>query len=299
MSRFRQMEIFAAVAQAGSLAAAARQLELSPATIMRTVAALETRLASALLVRSARGVSLSPAGERFAASCRLILQEVAEAECSAAGTHSHAAGPLTVSLPLLMAHQVFMPIAVDYLDAFPDMQILAHARETLPKLLEEGIDVALVVGTLPDSSGFAIPVGHVRPIICAAPAYLAQRGRPEQPADLSEHRTILVTAAGHGVAWRLSGNPTRTIRTQPSLTCTTQLAAIRAGVTGLGLVRCMSYEVHQELQSGLLEAVFEAFTAPALPVHLVYREGRKACARVRTLIDFAVPRLRDHPALRG
>lgn len=297
MSRYRQMEIFAAVAQAGSLAAAARQLELSPATIMRTVAALEARLSATLLLRSPRGVSLSPVGEQFAASCRLILQQTAEAECSAAGLHSDAAGHLSVAMPLLMVHQVFTPIALDYLQAFADVQLLTQTREQLPRLLEEGIDVALVVGHLPSSSEFAVAVGQVRPIMCASPGYLAQRGRPNSVEELRAHQTILASASGHGSEWRVHGNPTRSIRTTPVLTCTTQQGAIQAAVSGLGLMRCLSYEVHHELQTGLLQPVLEAYPAPHLPVHLIYREGRKACARVRSFIDFAVPRLRAHPAL--
>lgn len=298
MSRFHEMQVFEAVAQAGSLAAAARQLELAPATVVRAIAALEARLGSVLLLRSPRGVSLSAAGERFASSCQLILEEVAEAERSVSGIHSHHAGQLTVSLPLLMTHQVFMPIAVDYLEAFPDVQMRTRTREDMPKLLEEGIDVAFVVGHLPDSSGFAVSVGRVKPMICASPAYLARWGRPSSADDLRGHRTLLASSAGLGVEWRFHGDsPTRSLRTTPVLTCTTQQAAIRAAVAGLGLIRCVSYEVHQELRSGLLEPVLQDCAAPELPAQLIYREGRKACARVRTFIDFAAPRLRLHPAL--
>ncbi|HEX8544499.1 MAG TPA: LysR family transcriptional regulator [Pseudomonas sp.] len=300
MSRYRQIEVFAAVVQAGSLASAARSLALSPATIMRTVTALETRLGTVLLLRGPRGISLSHAGEQFAASCRLILEETAEAERSAAGLHSHPTGKLTVALPLLMANQVFTPLAVEYLDTFPAVQLLTLARESMPKLLEEGIDVALVVGHLPDSSNFAVSIGTVRPIICGSPAYLAQWGRPETADDLRAHRTLLATSTGHGADWRLHGDTfMHTVRTTQVLTCTTQQGAIHAAACGLGLIRCMSYEVHQELQSGRLEPVLQAFTAPDLPAQLIYREGRKASARVRTFIDFAVPRLRLHPALQA
>jgi DNA-binding transcriptional LysR family regulator len=300
MSRYQQLAVFASVAELGSLSAAARELELAPATVLRTVAALEARLNATLLVRSPRGVSLSPVGEQFAARCQQILQQTAEAERSAAGLHSHVAGQLTVAMPLLMAHQVFMPLAVEYLDAFPAVQLLTETRESLPKLLEEGLDAALVVGHLADSSGFAVEVGNVRPIMCAAPAYLAQWGHPESPEDLRQHRTILATASGHSPEWRLhSGTTTRTIRTTPVLTCSTQQAAIQAAVAGLGLIRCLNHEAHQQLQNGQLRAILQPFSAPALPVHLLYREGRKACGRLRTFIDFAVPRLRNHPALRG
>jgi DNA-binding transcriptional LysR family regulator len=294
MSRYRQMQVFEAVVQAGSLAAAARRLELSPATIVRTMASLEARLGTALLLRSPRGVRLSQAGEHFAASCRLILEEIAEAERSVAGLQSHPAGQLTVALPLLMTHQVFMPIALAYLEAFPDVHMLTQARESLPKLLEQGIDVALVVGHLPDSSGFAVPIGTVRPIICASPAYLAKWGRPDTPEAVRDHRTILATAMGHMTEGRCPGT-----RRTPVLACTTQQAAITAAVSGLGLSRCMSYEVHQELQDGQLEAVLEDYAEPDLPAQLIYREGRKATARVRSFLDFAVPRLRLHPAFRA
>src|SRR3990167_3171157 len=117
------MQVFAAVVQAGSLAAAARQLGQSPATIMRSIAAMEARLNNRLLLRGPRGVELSPAGEPFAVSCRQILEHTAVAERSAAGMHACPAGRLSLSLPLLMDQQVLMPIALDYLTAFPEVQL--------------------------------------------------------------------------------------------------------------------------------------------------------------------------------
>ncbi|NQD97076.1 LysR family transcriptional regulator, partial [Pseudomonas sp. CrR25] len=188
--------------QAGSLAAAARQLSLSVATIMRAISALEARLNNTLLLRGPRGVSLSPAGEQFAVNCRQILEQIAVAERSAAGLHACPAGQLTVSLPSLMDQQVFTPIALDYLAAFPDVHLVTRASEGVPKLLEEGIDIALVVGHLPSSSGFAMPVGMVRPIICGSPSYLAKWGRPQTPEDLKAHRSILTTATGQQAEWR-------------------------------------------------------------------------------------------------
>jgi len=300
MSRYRQMQVFAAVAQAGSLAAAARQLELSPATIMRSIAALEARLNNTLLLRGPRGVELSPAGEQFAVSCRHILEQATIAERSAAGMHASPAGRLTLSLPLLMDQQVLMPIALDYLAAFPDVQLVTRASEGVPKLLEEGIDIALVVGHLPNSSGFAMPVGRVQPIVCASPAYLAKWGRPQIPDDLKTHRAVLTTADGSQNEWRFRDErTTRLMKPAPVLTCTTQRGAIHAATLGLGLIRCMSFEAHHELQSGLLEPVLSDFASQDLPAQLIYRDGRRAEARVRTFIDFATPRLRAHPAFLG
>jgi DNA-binding transcriptional LysR family regulator len=300
LSRYRQLQVFDAVVQTGSLAAAARQLDQSPATVMRTIAALEARLNNRLLLRGPRGVDLSPAGEQFAVSCRQVLEQTAVAERSAAGLHACPAGRLTLSLPLLMDQQVLMPIVLDYLAAFPDVQLVTRASEGVPKLLEEGIDIALVVGHLPNSSGFAMPVGKVRPVVCASPAYLAKWGRPQTPDDLKAHRSVLTTAAGEQSEWRFQcERSTRLVKPAPVLTCTTQRAAIHAATLGLGLIRCMSFEAHDELQSGLLEPVLSDFASQDLPAQLIYRDGRRAEARVRTFIDFATPRLRAHSAFLG
>jgi DNA-binding transcriptional LysR family regulator len=300
MSRYREMRTFEAVAQAGSLAAAARQLELSPATVMRTVASLETRLSNRLLIRGPRGIQLSEAGEQFAVSCRHILEQVDMAERSAAGIHGSPAGQLVVSLPLAMDQAVFTPTALAYLAEFPDVQLVIRTCTGAPKLLDEGIDVALVVGHLPSSSGFAVPLGMMRPVVCGAPAYLAMWGRPEIPADLKTHRTVMTTAAGPESEWRFYREGcTCVIKPDPVLTCTTTRGAIHAATLGLGLIRCMTYEAHHELQAGLLEPVLSAFASHALPAQLIYRDGRRADARIRTFIAFATPILRSHPAFVG
>lgn len=300
MSRFSQMQVFEAVVQAGSLAAAARLLDLSPATVMRTIAALEARLNVTLLTRGPHGVEPSPAGVQYALSCQYILEQVELAERSAAGLHACPAGQLTVALPLLMDYQILMPIALDYLSAFPQVQLVTRAGEGVPKLLEEGIDVALVVGHLPSSSEFAMPLGVVQPIVCASPGYLAKWGCPQTPDELKQHRTVVATSSGVEAHWRFRvGSTTRQVKPVPVLTCTTQRAAIRAATLGLGLIRCMSYEAHAELSSGVLEQVLQGYASVGLPAQLIYRHGRRAEARVRTFIDFAVPRLRAHPAFSG
>ena len=298
MGRYREIQTFDAVAMTGSLAGAARHLQVSCATVMRTISALETRLNNTLLLRGPRGVTLSPAGKEFAHSCRHILRQTVAAEHSAVGLHARPSGQLTVALPLQMASQIFMPVALAYLEAFADVRLLTLTREAVPKLLEEGIDIALVVSQLPDSSGFAMPIGKVKPIICGAPGYLAKWGKPQTPVDLKNHRTIVTTAQGCESEWRFcNAGSYRQAKLAPVLRCTTQRAAIRAASLGLGLVRCMSYEVHDEVRNGLLIPVLTDFSSPAVPAQLLYRNGRRADARVRTFIDFATPLLRAHPAL--
>ncbi len=296
MSPYREMQVLLAVAQAGSLAAAARALQLSQATVMRTVAALEQRLDCTLLLRGPRGVSLSAAGATFAESCERILQRVEQAEQSVMGLHASPVGQLNLALPLLMTHQVLTPIAVDYLAAFPEVSLATLARDESPRLLEEGIDLAVVVGHLPSSSGFAVPLGWARPLVCAAPAYLERWGWPTTPQALQVHRTIGCSSTGHAGEWRFADT---VVKLTPRLTCSTPQAAIRAALAGFGVTRCLSYEAYQELQSGQLLAVLENFAAAPVPVQLYYREGRRAAARIRSFLDFTVPRLRAHPAFQA
>lgn len=300
MGRYRELLVFDAVARAGSLAAAARNLQLSLATVTRSLAALEARLQNTLLLRGPRGASLTPAGEQFAQSCRQILAQIDAAERSAAGMHARPEGQLTIALPLLIDLQVFTPIAVAYLEAFPGVGLAIQASEGPPRLLKNGIDVAIVVGQLPDSSEFAIPLGQVRPIVCAAPAYLAQWGHPATLEDLKAHRAAVSTSASYDAQWRFSTRcASRVAKPAHVLSCTTQRGAIRAATLGAGLVRCLSYEAHEELLSGQLVQVLAGYPDQGVPAQLIYRHGRRAEARVRTFIDFATPLLRAHPAFSG
>jgi len=297
VTHHRALHIFAAVAQAGSLAAAARQLQMSPATVMRTVAALEARLRCTLLLRGPRGVRVTIDGEQFAQSCQRILTQTEAAERSAAGLHASPQGRLTIALPSLIESQVFTHVALAYLNAHPDVRLAIEPSDGAPRLLKDGIDVAIVVGPLPDSSEFAIALGAVRPIICASPGYLAKWGRPVSVDHLNEHRMVVATSPGYDLHWRLPGNGSpRTVKAQRALTCTTQRGAIGAAILGVGLICCMSYEVHEHLSNGLLEPVLADAAGESLPVNMIYRHGRRAEARVRSFIDFAAPLLRAHPA---
>lgn len=300
MGRYREMQTFVAVAQAGSLAAAARHLKVSPATVMRTIASLEARLHNTLLNRTPRGVTLSPAGEQFIQSCRQILERTELADRSAAGLHARPDGKLTIALPLQMDSEVFTPIILSYLAAYPDVYLAVQASRGAPKLLEDGIDIALAIGQLPHSSEFAASLGMVRPIVCGSPDYLAAWGRPETPEDLKAHRAVVSSSPGYETDWRfLCGHSIRQIKPTPVLTCTTPRAAIRAATLGVGLTRCMSHEVYDELAGGALVPVLEKFTGLSMPAQLIYRHGRRAEARVRSFIDFATPLLRSHPAFMG
>ncbi|NWE43466.1 LysR family transcriptional regulator [Pseudomonas yamanorum] len=293
MDRYRDMQIFQALSRQPSLASAGRFLGISGPTVIRAIARLEARLRVPLVQRSPRGIRLTEAGVRFMADCSRILDGVSAAEASAKGAHAQAEGNLRVFFPFLFSRYVMAPLLADYLERYPGVRVFAHYHDHYPNLNEEGLDVAVVVGELPESSLIARPVGHVRNIVCASPGYLQNHGEPRHPEALKQHRLVATQAYSEWVQWDFQGS---SIKARARLACTTVQGAINAAVQGAGLVRCLSYPLHEHLASGQLRRALQAFEPPPLPVHVVYREGRNASMRVRSFVDFSVAALREHPA---
>jgi len=293
MDRYRDMQIFQALSRQPSLASAGRFLGISGPTVIRAIARLEARLRVPLVQRSPRGIRLTEAGVRFMVDCSRILDGVSAAEASAKGAHAQAEGNLRVFFPFLFSRYVMAPLLADYLERYPGVRVFAHYHDHYPNLNEEGLDVAVVVGELPESSLIARPVGHVRNIVCASPGYLQNHGEPRHPEALKQHRLVATQAYSEWVQWDFQGS---SIKARARLACTTVQGAINAAVQGAGLVRCLSYPLHEHLASGQLRRVLQAFEPPPLPVHVVYREGRNASMRVRSFVDFSVAALREHPA---
>ncbi|MGF6111275.1 LysR family transcriptional regulator [Pseudomonas frederiksbergensis] len=300
MDRFQEMQVFAAVAQDQGFSAAARRLGMSAASVTRAVAALEQRIGTLLLTRTTRSVHLSEAGQRYLEDCRRILAEVQEAEDSAAGSHAQPRGQLTVTAPVLFGELFVTPVMVDYLNQFPDVTINGVLVDRIVNMVEEGIDVAVRIGELPDSNQHAIRVGEVRRVICASPTYLDAHGRPRHPQDLNGVPVVATSAIGQLRTWPFldNGQPLG-VRPESRLVVTSNQAAINAASLGLGLTRVLSYQVARKVAAGELEIVLADFELPPLPIHIVYQGGRKAPARIRSFVDFAVKALREHPALQG
>ncbi|VVP67512.1 HTH-type transcriptional regulator DmlR [Pseudomonas fluorescens] len=298
MDRYHEMIMFEALSERPSLASAARRLGVSGPTVVRAIARLEARLGVPLLKRSTRGVVLTESGAAFMADCSRILKEIDEVEACAKGLHVQAQGKLTVLLPLLFSRHVMTPLLADYMDEYPEVTVFAHYHDRFPNMNEEGLDVAVLVGHLPSSSLIARPVGHVRSIICGSPGYLATHGEPQVPEDLMQHRLVATQAYRESVQWdfQVQGEPS-TIKARSRVSCATVQAAIDAAAHGAGLTRCLSYPVHDALKSGRLRRVLQPYELPALPVHVVYRERRKASMRVRSFVDYMIEGLREHPAL--
>ncbi len=290
MERFRDMQLFAAMAGQPSLASAARRACVSGPTLVRAIARLEARLHVTLLQRSTQGVSLTDAGSAYLADCLQLLASVDAAEASAKGAHVQAQGNLRVFLPLLFSRYLMAPVLADYLERYPDMRVVARYHDYDPNLHEEGLDVAILVGELPSSSLIARPLGQVRQLLCASPDYLATHGEPRHPSELKQHR--LIASAEH-VHWDFPGY---LLKARARLSCSTVQGAINAAVQGAGVVRCLSYPLHAPLGSGQLRRILPAYEGPPLPVNVVYREGRNAPMRVRSFVDHCVAALREHPA---
>ncbi len=293
MNRFHEMSVFLAVAEAQSFAAAARRLEMSAPTVTRSVSALERRLGALLLVRTTRSLRLTEAGQRYADDCRRILDEVEQADDAVAGAMAAPRGALSITAPAFFGELHVMPAVLAYLRAHREVSVRTLLVDRVVNLLDERVDVAVRIGALPDSTLTAVPVGQVRRVVCAAPAFLREHGVPQDLESLPRFCTVTAAMEGRPPQWRFQqdGQP-RSLRVDSQLTVTSFQAAVLAACEGWGLTQVVSYQVARHLASGALEVVLRDFELPPLPVHLVYPEGRKSSAKVRSFVEFCVEALR-------
>lgn len=298
MDRFHLMTVFVAAAEEESFAAAARRLRISPPAVTRAIAGLEARLGVRLLTRSTRSVRTTDAGSRYLQDARRILLEVDEADEAAAGVNATPRGHLAVTAPVLFGKMYVMPIITAYHRAYKETTVSALFVDRVVNLVDEGLDVGIRIGELPDSSLRAIRVGQVRRVVCAAPAYLKKHGTPKVPADLARHALVAATAVSAGAEWTFARGGERTgVRLSPRILVNTNDGALEAARGGFGLTRLLSYQVAGELATGTLRQVLTDFEEPVLPVHVLHREGHHGSAKVRSFVDLAVARLKADAAL--
>lgn len=298
MDRFHLINVFVAVVDTNGFAGAARKLNMSPPAVTRAINELESHLGLRLLTRTTRTVRVTDAGERYVQDCRRILAEMLEADESVSGMHSTPRGRLAVTAPMLFGAMHVVPIVSEYLGRYPEVTASCLFLDRVVNLLDEGVDVAVRIGELPDSTMQAIRVGEVRRIVCASPEYLAQFGTPLKPDDLQNHRVISASGVTPTPEWRMLQNgELRGVKLHPRLTTTTNDSAAAAAIAGLGLTRLLSYQIVEHVREGRLKTVLSEFEAPPLPVHVVHREGRNASQRVRAFLDLAIERLRANPSL--
>ena len=293
MDRIDAMKVFVAALDEGSLAGAARKLGRSPAAVSRAVAFLEDHVGMQLLHRTTRSSRLSEAGERYAAACRRVLTDLEEADILAAGERSAPRGTLTLTAPLVSGEEVLRPILDDFLDAYPAVSARLYLLDRPVNLIDEGIDAALRIAHLPDSSMIAVRVGDVRRVIAAAPSYLANHPCIDEPDDLAKQQIIAFSQFGVD-SWSFppvdgSAIP-RTVQFTPRLVVNTVRAAVASAIEGRGVTRLLSYQVADHVREGRLRIVLRSDCCSA-PV-VVTPQGRLSVPKVRAFVDFVVPRLR-------
>lgn len=292
MDRINAMRVLVRIADTGSFAETARQLNMSPPAVSRAVAALEDLVSARLLTRTTRSVKLTEVGQRYVEDSRQILDAVEEAEAAASGSFARPTGQLTVTASVMFGQIYILPIMTEFLDTYPEVKGKMLLLDRVTNLVDEGIDVAIRIGHLPDSSYSAIKVGSVRRVICGSPDFLEKNGSPATPSDLTDFPIVAASAAWTSLEWRFGREAKQAVNVTPRLVCNSNAAVIAAARDGWGLTRVLSYQIGPDVQNGSLQIVLEDFEEEPLPVHVVHPEGRNASAKVRAFVDFTVERLR-------
>ena len=284
MDRFAALTTFVAVAERRGFASAGRQLGMSPPAVTRTIAALEDHLGTSLFRRSTRSIALTDEGFAFLDRAREILAQLQEAEREAMGGQSTPRGELHITAPVIFGRLHVLPVVTDLLAEHPDLSVQLMLLDRNIRLVEEGIDVAVRIGELRDSSLRSVALGSVRQTIVASPAYLARRGRPRSPRDLSGHDIIAGENVRAGTHWRF-GPKSRGIAVSPRLTLNSIDAQLASVLAGQGLANVLSYQAASGLASGALCSVLEEHAPPPIPIHLLFDASRARMAAVRLFID--------------
>lgn len=295
MDRIDAMKVFIAALDEGSLAGASRKTGRSPAAVSRAVAFLEAHVGVPLLHRTTRSIKLSEAGERYAVACRRVLSELEEADRQAAGERSVPRGTLTITATVFAGVELLRPIVDAFMEESPTVNVRMHLLERPVNLIDEGMDLALRITHLADSTLVAHRIGEVRRVVVASPRYLATHPRIDEPQDLAKHKIITMAHMGMD-SWSfppLEGSSIpRSVAFAPRLVVNNVRAAVASAVEGHGVTRLLSYHVAPELERDELRVVLADAEPGPIPVSLVSPQGRLAVPKVRAFVDFALPRLR-------
>lgn len=292
MDTLRTLKTFIQVAEHASFAEAGRRLNMSPTTVSRTIAALEAKLGVQLLMRTTRSVRLTDEGADFLASCRAGVAEIDGAFDAVRRGQLVPQGSLTVTAPVMFGRHHVLPIVVDLLQRYPELQIRLLLLDRIVRLVDEGVDIAIRIADLPDSSLHMLRLGEVRRVFSASPAYLAAHGTPTSLSDLREHDLIgIEDEDGPHRGWGL--NAAKRLGRAPRLVVNNMDAAVAAAVAGLGVVRVLSYQISEDIKEGRLVPLLTDDAGPALPISLLFQSGRKGHPNVRAFIELARYHLDD------
>lgn len=298
MDRLRAMTAFVAVADEGGFAAAARHLRLSAPSVTRLVSELEDALGARLFHRTTRSVNLTEVGTRYLEDCRRILLDLEEADSQAGGRHGEPEGWVSITGSALFGRLAVTPILLSLMDRYPALSVSTLFVDRVVHMMDEGVDVAIRIADLPDSSLVASKVGSVRRVLCAAPSYLEEYGVPQKVGDLSGHKLVDFSQSRTGSQWSFAAaGRSISYRPETQLRVNTADAAIAAALDGRGITRVLSYMVAADVAEGRLKRVLVECEGDPVPVHVVHKEAGQTSARVRAVVDHLVEQLRLSPLL--
>jgi DNA-binding transcriptional LysR family regulator len=298
IDRLHLMNVFVAVAEEAGFAGAARRLNMSPPAVTRAIAALEQHLGIKLLNRTTRFVRATEAGQRYLEDAKRVIAAADEADESAAGLNAEPRGHIVVTAPVLFGRLYIMPGIIEYMNRYTGMEVSALFVDRVVNMLEEGVDVAIRIGELPDSSYRAVRVGSVKRLMVASPSYLAQHGTPQSLEELAQHQIVLARGLNPSPELKFSNNNQPVVvKVKPKLLVNDNDSAIAAVVAGFGMTCLLSYQVAPQLTNGTLQAVLTHFEPQPVPVHIVHNESRYTSVKIRAFIDLMAQRLKADQAL--
>jgi DNA-binding transcriptional LysR family regulator len=287
MDRLDGMAAFAAAVEAGSLSGAAKRLGCSLASISRQISAIERQFGVTLLARTTRRLALTDEGKDYYEHVKRIVSEVVDAERTLAAQAKVPHGRLRISAPTLIGRLRLAPLLSTYLSDHPQVSIDLTLMDRLPNLLEDEVDVAIVLGSLPDSSLVRRSLGHVRMVLCAAPGYLASRGVPATPQDLVKHECLIFATTPGLTTWtfQISGRRAK-IEVPARLRSNALDAVVSAALGGTGIVRAPSWQVQDHVDAGRLKLVLQDYERPSLSLQMIFSDPRHFSRTVQSFADF-------------
>jgi DNA-binding transcriptional LysR family regulator len=293
MDKFRAMKTFVQIVETGSLTAAANALDTSLPTVVRTLAALERQLGVSLLNRTTRRIHLTDEGAQYLERCRVILSAMQEAEDTLVSRRVEPEGKLTVTASALFGRRYVAPIVFDFLRHHPKVSADVLFVDRVVNLIEEGVEVAVRIANIKDSSLVAIPVGRVRRVVCASEQYLRRHGVPQVPNDIRKHGCVRHVGLVPRSEWHFRvGNRHVPIPITSVITCNDIDSAVNACIDGLGLGMFLSYMVAPNRKGGRLKYVLEKFETEPMQVQVVYPQSKLLSSKVRAFVDECVSKLR-------
>lgn len=297
MDRIDAMKVFVTAIDEGSLACAARTLKRSPTAVSRALGFLEAHVGVELVHRTTRTLKLSEAGQRYLAACRRVLVDLEEADMLAGGERSAPRGTLSISAPPILGEEILRPIVDEFLGLHPAVSVRLLMLDRFVNLVDEGVDLAVRIGQLQDSSHISTRLGgDVRRVVVASPDYLAKHPPIEEPSDLATHEIVAFSNFGLD-SWSFTPSAgssiARTVHFTPRYIVNSVRSAAASAAAGVGITRLYSYHVARYVSEGRLKIVLPEAEHPALPAHLLAPQGRLSVPKVRAFVDFAVPRLRS------